>query len=184
MLLHLPPLRFHCAGIEPRTVATTALAVRRSNPSARSYPQNKQQVKNQFRGSVTFWYGFEFADPYLLTNGSRFESGSDRIRLLLFSSVTFNIFKFFLLITFNLKSHKKSQDSRNQGSSYYFCLMIEGSGSVPRTNGPGSGRPQNIGYGSATLLKQRKGPPGWDRFCMWVVGGGVHRYGLDQGVGP
>ncbi len=34
-LLHLPPLRFHCADgcyrIEPRTVATDALAVRRSN---------------------------------------------------------------------------------------------------------------------------------------------------------
>ncbi len=33
-LLHLPPLRFHCAdgaGIEPMTVATGALAVRRSN---------------------------------------------------------------------------------------------------------------------------------------------------------
>ncbi len=31
-LLHLPPLRFHCAaGIEPKTVATGALAVRRSN---------------------------------------------------------------------------------------------------------------------------------------------------------
>jgi hypothetical protein len=28
------------AGIEPRTVAFTALAVRRSNPSARSHPQN------------------------------------------------------------------------------------------------------------------------------------------------
>ena len=28
------------AGIEPRTVATTALAVRRSNCSARSHPQN------------------------------------------------------------------------------------------------------------------------------------------------
>jgi hypothetical protein len=37
--LHLPPLRFHFvsedAGIEPRTVATTALAVRRPNHSAR-----------------------------------------------------------------------------------------------------------------------------------------------------
>jgi hypothetical protein len=40
-LLHLPPLRFPCvgdAGIEPRTVATLALAVRRSNNSARSHP--------------------------------------------------------------------------------------------------------------------------------------------------
>jgi hypothetical protein len=31
-LLHLPPLRFHC--VEPRTVATSALTVRRSNHSA------------------------------------------------------------------------------------------------------------------------------------------------------
>jgi hypothetical protein len=39
-----------------------------------------------------------------------------------------------------------SQNSRNQGFSYYFCLMIEGSGSgsIPLTNGPGSGRPKNI----------------------------------------
>jgi hypothetical protein len=41
-LLHLPPLRFHDvdAGIEPRTVPTLALAVRRSNLSDRSYPQS------------------------------------------------------------------------------------------------------------------------------------------------
>jgi hypothetical protein len=35
-----------------------------------------------------------------------------------------------------------SQNSRNEGFSYYFCLIIEGSGSgtgsVPRTNGSGS----------------------------------------------
>jgi hypothetical protein len=40
-LFHLPSLRFHCvedAGIEPRTVATTALTVRRSYHSARSHP--------------------------------------------------------------------------------------------------------------------------------------------------
>ncbi len=44
-LLHLLPLRFHCVGaseyagiIEPRTVAVFALAVRRSNHSARSHP--------------------------------------------------------------------------------------------------------------------------------------------------
>ncbi len=28
--------------------------------------------------------------------------------------------------------------------SYYFCLLIEGSGSVPLTNGSGSGRPKNL----------------------------------------
>jgi hypothetical protein len=49
-----------------------------------------------------------------------------------------------------IKSHKKSQNSRSQGFSYYFCLMIKGSGSE---------RPKNIrfygsgsGFGLATLL--------------------------------
>jgi hypothetical protein len=28
-----------------------------------------------------------------------------------------------------IKSQKESQNSRNQGFSYYFCIMIEGSGS-------------------------------------------------------
>jgi hypothetical protein len=42
---------------------------------------------------------------------------------------------------------KKSQNStgRIQGFSYYFCMMIEGSGSgsIPLTSGSGSGRPKN-----------------------------------------
>jgi hypothetical protein len=37
----------------------------------------------------------------------------------------------------------KSQNSRNQGFSYFFCLMIEtGSGSVPPTHGSRSSRPK------------------------------------------
>jgi hypothetical protein len=43
-----------------------------------------------------------------------------------------------------IKVIKKSQNRRNQGVFYYFCLMIEGSGSVPLTNGSGSRRPKNI----------------------------------------
>ncbi len=51
-----------------------------------------------------------------------------------------------------IKSQKESQKStgRNQGFSYYFCMMIEGSGSgsrfgsIPLTNGSGSGRPKNM----------------------------------------
>ncbi len=45
-----------------------------------------------------------------------------------------------------LKSHKEvTQNNRNQGFSFlYFCLMMEGSGSVLVTNGSGSGRPRNI----------------------------------------
>ncbi len=85
-----------------------------------------------------------------------------RLRILLFLSLTFNTQKNyfslrFLLITFWRYIHiiflrskviKKSQNSRNQGFSYYFCLMIEGSGSrsIPLTNGSVSGcrRPKNI----------------------------------------
>ncbi len=63
-------------------------------------------------------------------------------------SVTFNahktyIFsKFFCLLLFEKKVIKKSQNSRNQGFSYYFCLMIEGSRTIPRTYG--SGWPKNM----------------------------------------
>jgi hypothetical protein len=85
-----------------------------------------------------------------------------RIRKLLFSSLTFprktNLFKSFLLITFwrylyiIFKDKKKSQSSRNQGFSYFFCLVIEGSRSgsgsesMPLTDGSGSGsrRPKNM----------------------------------------
>jgi hypothetical protein len=60
----------------------------------------------------------------------------------------------FLLITFDgtctivhhfskIKSQKRS---RNQGFSYYFCLVIEGSGSIALTTG------SRFGSGSATLV--------------------------------
>jgi hypothetical protein len=51
---------------------------------------------------------------------------------------------------FKEKIQKESQNSRNQGFSYYFCMIIEGSesgsGSIPLTNGSGSGsrRPKNM----------------------------------------
>ncbi len=75
--------------------------------------------------------------------------------------------QFFLLITFwkyiyiifqRYKSQKVSQNRRNQGFSYYFCMMIEGSGfgSIPLTSGSGSGRPKNrwvgSGSGSGTVV--------------------------------
>ena len=48
-----------------------------------------------------------------------------------------------------IKSQNESQNSRNQGFSYYFCMMIEGS--IPLTRGSGSG----LGPGSATLPRRR-----------------------------
>ncbi len=84
-----------------------------------------------------------------------------RIRILLFSSLTFktptknNFFPSFSAFYFlkvhlhnfsKIKSHKEVKNSRNQGFSYNFCFMIEGSGSgaVPLTSGSGSRRPKNI----------------------------------------
>jgi hypothetical protein len=90
-----------------------------------------------------------------------------RIRILLFSLMTFkgptknSFFQIFCLLLFEgiftpffkrYKVQKKSQNSKNQSFSYYFCLMIEGlgagfrSGSIPLTSGSGSrsGRPNNI----------------------------------------
>jgi hypothetical protein len=45
-----------------------------------------------------------------------------------------------------IKSHKKSQNSRNHGFSDFLGLNIEGSGSrsEPMTNGSGSRRPKNV----------------------------------------
>ncbi len=46
-----------------------------------------------------------------------------------------------------LKNQKKSENSRNQGFAYYFCLMIEGSGSIPlltKGSRSGSRRPKNM----------------------------------------
>jgi hypothetical protein len=69
------------------------------------------------------------------------------------------LFKGIFLHHFSkIKNQKESQNSRNQGFSYYFCMMIErsGSGSMPLTSGSGSGRPKTCksggsGSGSATL---------------------------------
>jgi hypothetical protein len=71
-----------------------------------------------------------------LTNGSGFKV----FCLLLFEATIY--------IIFQDKKSKRSHKTvgRNQGFSYYFCLMIEGSGSIPLTNGSRSGsrRPKNI----------------------------------------
>ncbi len=63
---------------------------------------------------------------------------------------------------------KKSQSSRNQGFSYYFPLVIEGSGSIPLTNGSGSGsrRPNNIRIRRIRIRNtacQELWAPNWNR---------------------
>ncbi len=105
-----------------------------------------------------------------------------RASILLFSTLALktptktNIKKVFVLITYEgtftsffidiifrrQKIKKKSQNNRNQGFSYYFQLMIEGSGSVPLTNrsgcvpltnGSGSRRPKKQGSDGSRSAK-------------------------------
>ncbi len=49
---------------------------------------------------------------------------------------------------------KKSQNSRNQGFSYYFCLIMGGSGSVPLTKNPYPGGQKTPGSGTLARTSQ------------------------------
>ncbi len=104
---------------------------------------------------MTFWCGSGSADPCLWVMDPDPDPAlfiidlQDANKKLLF-------FKSFLHITFwryiyiVFKKIKRSQNSRNQGFSYYSCLIIEGSGSgsragsIPLTNGSGSRRTNNM----------------------------------------
>jgi hypothetical protein len=61
-----------------------------------------------------------------------------------------------------IKIQKESQNRRNKGFSYYFCMIIEGSGSragsgsIPLTNGYGSGRPKNMWIRNTASRMQKK----------------------------
>ncbi len=100
---------------------------------------------------ILMWIRIRGSVP--LTTGSGCGSGSCYIRslpsrrkqknknkkffcLLLFEG----IFKSF----FKDKSPKEVTTQKDRGFSYYFCLMIEGSGSISLASGSGSGRPKNM----------------------------------------
>ncbi len=95
---------------------------------------------------MTLWYGSGSSDPYLWhVSGCRFGRPKNililRIRMRVQNTGTFYHYS-------QLKVKKKLQKSGNQRFSYYFCVMMEGSGagSVLVTNGSGcgSGSPKNI----------------------------------------
>ncbi len=125
------------------------------------------------------WIRIQIRGSMPLTNGSGFGSRSGswiriQIRILdpdlaIFvidlqdaskKQIFYTFFSAYYLLKLHLhhfskiKSQKKSPYSRIKGFSYYFCTMIEGSGSragsgsgsIPLTSGPGSvsGRPKNI----------------------------------------
>ncbi len=119
---------------------------------------------NQCCGSMTFWggSGSGSADPFLWLMDPDPDPGSGSCYCRHWPSrcqkKTNFLTQFFLLGNFlklhfhhfsKLKSQKESQNSRNQGFSYYFCMMIEGSGSragsrsgsIPLASGSGSRMP-------------------------------------------
>ncbi len=104
---------------------------------------NVMRIHKQYCGSMTFWGGSGSADPCLWLMDPDFSAFCN----------FFCFLQFFLLISFwrynlhhfsKIRRQKESQNSKNQGFSYYFCMMIEGSGSIPLTSGSGSGRPKNM----------------------------------------
>jgi hypothetical protein len=63
----------------------------------------------------------------------------DASKKLIFNTIfsAYYFLKVHLHLFSKIKSQKEPQNSRNQGFSYYFCTMIEGSGSIPLTSGSG-----------------------------------------------
>ncbi len=100
--------------------------------------------KNQCWGSLTFWYGSGcgFSDPHLWLTDPDVNPGGPKTYGSWFGTLV------HLHHSSKIKVINSLQNSRNQGFSYYFCLMMKGSGdgSVLVTNGSGCGsrRPKNV----------------------------------------
>ncbi len=141
--------------------------------------------KQQCSGSITFWGGSGSGDPCLWLMDPDPESDPDPAIFVIdlqdaSKKLNFNtIFSAYYFLKVHLhhfskiKSQKESQNSRNQGFSYNFCIMIEGSGSIPLTSGSGSGRPKNmwirIRVGSGTLVSSEENLPR----SRWCAGRGL-----------
>ncbi len=109
------------------------------------------QRRQQCCGSLTFWYGSGSSDPYIwLTypeSGCGCGSGGPKnVRILRIRVRNTGTFTSFFK---DKKVIKKSQNIRNKGFSYYFCLMMEGSGagsgSVILSNPDADPQAQKIG---------------------------------------
>ncbi len=113
-------------------------------------------ASKQCSGSMTFWggTGSGSTDPCLRLMDPDSDPAifvidlQDASKKLIFNKIfpASYFLKVHLHHFSKIKSQKESQNRRNQGFSYYFCMMIEGSGSgsIPRTSGSGSGRPKNM----------------------------------------
>ncbi len=113
-------------------------------------------LSRQCRGSMTFWCGSGSGstdpclwlmdpDPAIFVIDLQ-----DACKKLIFNTIfsAYYLLKVHLHHFSKIKSQKESQNSTSRGFSYYFCIMMEGSGfragsgSIPLTNG--SGWPKNM----------------------------------------
>jgi hypothetical protein len=135
----------HQSVVQPGGRARHTHVQERSAKATKSHAQ-------QCCGSMTFWGGsgsgsadpclwLFVPDPTILVIDLQ-----DASKKLIFNTIfsAYYFLKLYLHNFFKIKSQKESQISKNQGFSYYFCIMIEGSGSIPQTSGSGSGRPKNM----------------------------------------
>jgi hypothetical protein len=112
--------------------------------------QNKTPWQYQCSGSMTFWGGSESAAPcfwLMYLDPAIFVIDlKDASKKLIFNTIfsAYYFLKVHLHHFSKIINQKVSQNRRNQGFSYYSCMMIEGSGSIPLTKGSGSGRPKNM----------------------------------------
>ncbi len=77
---------------------------------------------------MTFWCGSGFGSAVLASDSCYFRSLTFNLILFLYFSAYYFL-KVHLHHSSKMKSQKESQNSRNQGFSYHFWMMIEGSGS-------------------------------------------------------
>ncbi len=57
---------------------------------------------------------------------------------------SFFAYYFLKMQLHHFQRYKVKKTSQSSSFCYYFCLVIEGSGSIPLTNGSGSRRPKNM----------------------------------------
>ncbi len=122
--------------LTPENIAPKQASCNRSN----ALSLQKDRLTAVFRiHEILGWIRIRIRGSMPLTSGSK--------------ELIFNtIFSAYYFLTVHLhhflkiKSQKEPQNSRNQGFSYYFSMMMEGSvsGSIPLTSGSGSGRPKNM----------------------------------------
>ncbi len=89
---------------------------------------------------MKFWNGSGSADPYLWLmdpDPAIIVNDLQDVNKKIFWCISF--WRYIYIISQRYKVIKKSENSRNQCFSCYFCLMIEESGSVSLTNGSGCG---------------------------------------------